>query len=375
MVILVTGADGFVGRNLQAELAHQGDHDVIAYDKASTQEELDDACRRADFVFHLAGVNRPKVEAEFMEGNYGFTSELIRCLEQHHNHPPILISSSIQAELDNPYGVSKRKGEEVIFAYGRKHDVPVYVFRLANLFGKWSRPNYNSVVATWCYNVAHDLPLQIDDPAKPLQLVYIDDVIKAFLAVLKLETVTGFSDRYYEAHPIHCISLGELAATIRSFRELRTSRLLPDLSKALTKKLYSTYLSYLAEDDFSYPLLTHADQRGSFTEFIRTVGGGQVSINVSKPGIAKGDHWHHTKNEKFLVVSGKGEIRFRQMYSDKILSYPVRGDKLEVVDIPVGYTHSIINTGDTDLVTVMWANENFDPANPDTYALKVDIDE
>ena len=370
MRILITGSSGFVGKNLHAELRARGYEDIILFDRSSSLETLDQACATADFVFHLAGVNRPENDSEYIEGNYNFTQDLIQRLEGHKNYVPVLLSSSIQAELANPYGQSKKMSEDVIFNYSAKHNLPSYVFRLPNLYGKWSQPNYNSVVATWCYSIARDLPIEISNPDYTLKLAYIDDVVQAFMDALKGNSLE--ETHYHTIEPLHEITLGGLATRLRSFRELRETRQLPDFSNLLTKNLYSTYLSYLPEDKFSYPLLTHADHRGSFTEFIRTVGGGQVSINVSKPGVSKGDHWHHTKNEKFLVVSGEGKIRFRGIFSNDIITYEVSSNKLEVVDIPVGYTHDIINTGTTDLVTVMWVNENFDPENPDTYPLEVE---
>ena len=371
MRILVTGANGFVGRNLCSELNNRGYLDVIKYDKDTSPEVLDIACATADFIFHLAGVNRPEKNKEFFTGNVDFTLDLTRLLEHHKNFPSILVSSSIQAELENPYGLSKKRGEQVVFDYAKNHQVPVFVFRLANLFGKWSRPNYNSVVATWCYNIARGLPVQINDPEHRLSLVYIDDVVDAFISAM--EGHLKPSNHYFEASNVTDISLGKLAELISSFYDQRNTRLLPDFSVPFVKNLYSTYLSYLPEDSFCYPLITHADHRGSFSEFIRTVSGGQVSINVSKPGISKGDHWHHTKVEKFLVVSGVAKIRFRNIYEDRIIEYTVSSEDFEVVDIPVGYTHEIINIGNSDLVTVMWANENFDPDNPDTYSLEVEV--
>lgn len=369
MKILITGAEGFVGQNLVAELSHSGQHELYLCTKETSAEELDKFTTDCEFVFHLAGVNRPENETEFMEGNFGFTSELLQLLKKHQNISPIVLTSSIQAALDNPYGKSKKAGEEALFAYGKETGANVYIYRLANLFGKWSRPNYNSVVATFCHNIANDLEIQVNAPEAELTLCYIDDVLTEFL--LALEGAPTTDGNYCVVPVVDTIQLGELANQIKSFRESRENRTVADMSNRLTKNLYSTYLSYLPEDQFSYPLKMNIDNRGSFTEFIRTPDRGQVSINISKPGITKGNHWHHSKNEKFLVVSGTGVIRFRKPDETKIIEYFVSGEKLEVVDIPVGYTHNIENLGNDDMVTVMWVNESFDPNTPDTYFLEV----
>jgi UDP-2-acetamido-2,6-beta-L-arabino-hexul-4-ose reductase len=369
MKILVTGSEGFVGKNLRAELKNRGYEDIFCYDRETDEKLLDKYTEECDFVYHLAGVNRPENDEEFMKGNYGFTSKVLNLLKKHNNQAPVLITSSIQAELDNPYGRSKKAGEEVIFDYGKETGAEVYVYRLPNLFGKWSRPNYNSVVATFCHNVAHDLEIEVHDPEVELTLAYIYDVVDQFINALDGKVVK--EDKYCKVPVTHTVKLGRLAELIKSFKASRENLYLPDMGDEFTKKLYSMYLSYLPEDNFSYELTMHQDHRGSFTEMLRTKDSGQVSINVSKPGITKGNHWHHTKNEKFLVVSGQGIIRFRDIYSDEIIEYEVSGDKLEVVDIPTGYTHNIENTGDTDMVTVMWANECFDPDNTDTYQMEV----
>lgn len=365
----MTGASGFVGKNLVQSLRLLSNYEVFEYTRASTVEELENYTKEADFVFHIAGVNRPDNEAEFMKGNYGLTSELLESLIKHDNKAPILMTSSIQAELDNPYGKSKLAGEQLVQAYGTEHDVPTYIYRLPNLFGKWSKPNYNSVVATFCYNIASDKGITVNNPDADLTLAYIDDVVKELFNALKGKA--NLVEGYGAVTVVHDIKLGQLANLIQSFKDSRQSLMVPDMANPFVKKLYSTYLSYLPEDDFSYPLTMHEDERGSFTEFVKSPNGGQVSINISKPGITKGNHWHHTKNEKFLVVKGEGCIRFRSLFSDEVIEYPVSGKKLEVVDIPVGYTHSIVNNGDEDMVTVMWVNESFDPNNPDTYFLEV----
>ncbi|MDE4541335.1 capsular polysaccharide biosynthesis protein CapF [Thermoanaerobacterium sp. R66] len=369
MKILVTGARGFIGKNLVAELNNRGYKDIYEFDRDTDKLLLDEYTKDCEFVFHLAGVNRPKDEKEFMEGNFVFTSELLKLLKKHNNESPVLITSSIQAERDNPYGKSKRAGEELLFNYSKETGAKVLVYRLPNLFGKWSRPNYNSVVATYCYNIARGLDIQINDPETELTLCYIDDVLDEFIRALEgKETRNG---EYCYVPVVHKIKLGDLAETIKSFKKSRKDLSIPNMDNELIKKLYSTYLSFLPENEFSYDLNMHCDDRGSFTEFIRTPDRGQLSINITKPGITKGNHWHHTKNEKFLVVSGKGIIRFRKVDSDEIIEYKVSGEKLQVVDIPTGYTHSIENVGDTDLVTIMWANEAFNPEKPDTYYLEV----
>lgn len=367
--ILITGAGGFVGKNLVPTLRTAGYTDLMLFEKDDTPETLADYCRRAAFVVHLAGINRPTDPSEFYTGNAGLTDTLLADLEAAGNTAPVLVTSSTQAELDNDYGKSKRQAEEAIFAHRRRTGAAVYVFRMPGVFGKWCRPNYNSVVATFCHNVAHGLPIQVRDPAFSLPLVYIDDVVACILAAFDGQVMMDRSATpICHMHPIHEVTLGRLAELIQGFAAGRTSLAVPDLAPgSFEKKLYSTYLSYLPSDQFSYPLEMHTDNRGSFTEFLRSPERGQVSINISHPGIVKGNHWHHTKNEKFLVVKGEGVIRFRNIFSRKVIEYHVSGDKLEVVDIPCGYTHNIENVGTEDMVTVMWANEAFDPDHPDTF--------
>ena len=369
MKILITGAKGFIGKNLVAELRNKGYTDIFEYDRETEKHLLNQYTRDCNFVFHLAGVNRPKCEKEFMEGNYGFTNELLELLKKHNNKAPVLITSSIQAERNNPYGLSKKAGEDILFKYSEETNANVYIYRLANLFGKWSKPNYNTVVATYCYNIARDLEIQVNNPEAELTLCYIDDVLDEFLrALLNEPTKQG---KFCFVPTTHNIKLGELGEIIKSFKNDRITLNIPNMKDELIKKLYSTYLSFLPEDQFSYDLKMNIDDRGSFTEFIRTPERGQVSVNISKPGITKGNHWHHTKNEKFLVVSGEGIIKFREIYSEKIIEYKVNGNKLKVVDVPTGYTHSIVNTGEVDMVTIMWANECYNPDKPDTYYLEV----
>ncbi len=395
MNILITGSNGFIGKNLIAQLNNIKEgkakgYDSLAgltilpFDTNTPPSLLKEYCAKADFVFHLAGVNRPKEVGEFMEGNFGFTSKLLEALKEAKNYCPVMISSSTQAALDNPYGESKRAGEQVVRKHFQEAEQSLItnnqslIYRFPNVFGKWCRPNYNSAVATFCHNIAHGMPIQVNDPTVEMTLVYIDDVVEELIHAL-----LGKPNRegdYCKVAVEHKIKLGEIVELLYSFKESRATLQLPNLSSPIEKKLYSTYLSYLPTTQFSYPLKMNIDERGSFTEFLKTPERGQVSINISKPGITKGEHWHHTKNEKFLVVSGRGVIRFRKIEIDEsgaisskgeIIEYFVSGNKLEVVDIPVGYTHNIENLGETDMVTVMWANELFNTEKPDTYFEKI----
>ena len=368
--ILITGAGGFIGKNLVATLKTAGYTDLMLFERDDTPETLAEYAARAGFVFHLAGINRPKDPSEFYTGNAGLTETLLSLLDKAGNKAPVLVTSSTQAALDNDYGKSKAQAEQAIFAHGKATGAPVYVFRLPGVFGKWCRPNYNSVVATFCHNSANGLPLSVRDPEYRLPLVYIDDVVASFVAALD-GNCTREGD-YCVVPVVHETTLGHLAQTIEGFAKNRETLDVPDQTPgSLEQKLYSTWLSYLPADRFSYPLNMHCDNRGSFTEFLHTPAHGQVSINISKPGIVKGNHWHHSKNEKFLVVKGTGVIRFRALDSTEVIEYHVSGDKLEVVDIPTGYTHNIENVGQDDMVTVMWANEVFDPDHPDTFFLPV----
>lgn len=366
MKVLVTGAKGFIGRNLITELERREGVSVLLFDIDTPMELLETYCTECDFVYNLAGVNRPEHVEEFMEGNFGFATNLVETLKKHGNNCPVMNSSSIQAALENPYGKSKKAGEDMMFAYGKETGAPIYIYRFPNVFGKWCRPNYNSAVATFCYNIAHDLPIQVNDRNTVMHLVYIDDVVEELLLALDSHPHVN-ADGYCYVPTEHEITLGEIVDLLYSFRESRKTLLIPDMREnGIEKKLYSTYLSYLPENGFAYPLVMHEDARGSFTEILKSVDRGQVSVNISKPGITKGNHWHHTKNEKFVVVSGRGVIRFRKHGSEDIIEYHVSGEKLEVVDIPTGYTHSIVNEGDTDMVTIMWCNECFNPGKPDT---------
>lgn len=386
MKILVTGSKGFIGRNLIAELRNRGfaAEDILGFDVDTDRALLDDFCAESGFVFHLAGVNRPDDPAEFMTGNFGFTSTLLAALVRNGNKCPVMLSSSVQAAMDNPYGLSKRAGEELLQDYGRVNGVPVYVYRFPNVFGKWSRPNYNSAVATFCYNIARGLPIKVNDSDVVLKLVYIDDVVEELMGLvsrdggnLQAGSGSGQADATdengsREVPVVYEKRLGDIVELLYSFKAAREwpDLSVPDMSDPFVRKLYATYTSFLPEDGFSYPLRMNIDSRGSFTEVLKTHDRGQISVNISHPGIVKGNHWHHTKTEKFLVVSGRGVVRFRRIGDDgklAVTEYFVSGDKLEVIDIPAGFTHNIENLGDTDMVTLMWASEPFDPEVPDTF--------
>lgn len=383
MNILVTGAKGFIGRNLIATLNNiekgidssfgvKRNLNIFAYDKDTDAELLDSYCRDCDFVYHLAGVNRPKDQREFMEGNCEFTSLMLECLMKHKNYCPVMFASSIQARLDNPYGQSKRAGEELVVSYAEKAGTEAYVYRFPNVFGKWCRPNYNSVVATFCYNIARELPIQIHDSATRMSLVYIDDVVAELIALLQGGAHCDEQGHYYVPET-YSITLGETADLLYSFKKSHAESFIPDMTGgSLAQKLYATYLSYLPKEQLSYPLKMNVDKRGSFTELFRTIEHGQFSVNIIKSGVTKGNHWHHTKNEKFVVVSGNAMIQLREIDSKEIITYRVSGEKMEVVEIPVGYTHSITNEGATDLVVFIWSSECFNPHKPDTYSMRVD---
>ena len=395
MNILITGAAGFVGKNLTAALqcirdgkdrTHPGLNigELYLYDIDSPAELLEEACRKADFVFNLAGVNRPQNQEEFMQGNFGFASTLLNTLKKHNNTCPVMLSSSIQATLvgryaNGEYGKSKKAGEELFFSYAEETGARVLVYRFPNLFGKWCRPNYNSAVATFCHNYAHDLPITVNDPSVELELLYIDDLVDEMIAALEgrehhcefdgVNTVLCPDGRYCAAPVTHKITLGGIVELLDSFKAQPVTLAMPEIPhNSFAKKLYSTYLSYLPKEKAAFPLKMNVDARGSFTELLRTDKCGQFSVNISKPGITKGQHWHHTKWEFFIVVSGKGLIQQRKVGSDAVLNFEVSGEKIEAVHMLPGYTHNIINLSDTeDLVTLMWANECFDPNKPDTF--------
>ena len=369
MKILITGSNGFVGKNLVETLKTKNDIELYLYDTDNTYEDLENFCKDCEFVVNLAGVNRTTDNTQFVKGNLSVIEQIVDLLVKNNNKCPILYSSSIQALLDNDYGKSKKMGEDFVFNYSKENNVPVYVYRFPNLFGKWSKPNYNTVIATFCYNVARDIEIQVNDRAKELTLAYIDDVVnEIYNAILgKANVVNGFG----EIPVVHTKTLGEIADLIIKFKQTRDNLNVINTADAFEKKLYSTYLSFLPEQEFAYSVKSNVDNRGSFTELIRTENAGQFSVNVAKPGITKGNHWHNTKNEKFIVVKGKAEICFRQPFSDEVIKYVVSGDEIKVVDIPCGYTHNIKNIGEDDMVFVIWCNECFDKDNPDTYFLEV----
>lgn len=394
MKILVTGAHGFVGKNLCAQLNNIKDgkarnypvtvSQVMEYDLDTDPALLDGFCAQADFVFNLAGVNRPKDQSEFMQGNFGFASTLLDTLKKHGNTCPVMLSSSIQATLigrygTSDYGKSKLAGEELFFDYAQETGAKVLVYRFPNLFGKWCRPNYNSVVATFCHNIAHDLPIQVNDPSVQLEMLYIDDLVEEMIAALSgkehhcefdgVETVLKEEGRYCAVPVTHHVTLGEIVDLLHQFTEQPQNLIIPEIpANSFAKKLYSTYLSYLPKEKVSFPLKMNVDDRGSFTEMLRSEKCGQVSINISKPGVTKGQHWHNTKWEFFIVVSGHGLIQQRKLGTDEVIEFEVSGEKIEAVHMLPGYTHNIINLSETEnLVTVMWANEIFDPTHPDTF--------
>ena len=399
MKVLVTGAKGFVGKNLVASLNNIKNgkdktrkviiDEVFEYDVDSSLEELDHYCKECDFVFNLAGVNRPQNDEEFMQGNFGFASVLLDNLKKYHNNCPVMISSSIQATLEgryavSEYGRSKLAGEQLMFDYAKETGAKVLVYRFANLFGKWCRPNYNSVIATFCHNIANDLPIKVNDPSVELELVYIDDLVDEMIKALEgkenrceydgLKIIDKVDGRYCYCPITHHITLGEVVELLDSFKKQPTTLIMPSIPhNSFAKKLYSTYLSYLPKEKVAFPLKMNIDKRGSFTELLKTKDNGQVSINISKPGITKGEHWHHTKWEFFIVVSGHGLIQERKIGTDEVIEFEVSGDKIEAIHMLPGYTHNIINLSESEnLVTVMWANEEFDPNHPDTFFEKVE---
>ena len=394
MNVLVTGAKGFVGKNLVCALENIKNgkdktrpsleiNEIYSYDIDTDPSLLDEYCAKANFVFNLAGVNRPQNADEFMQGNFGFASTLLDTLKKHGNTCPVMLSSSVQATLigryDSDYGRSKKAGEDLFFSYSDETGAKVLVYRFPNLFGKWCRPNYNSAVATFCHNIANDLPITVNDPAVRLELLYIDDLVTEMLDALEgkehhcefdgIDTVLCEGGKFCAAPVTHKVTLGEITDLLYSFADQPKTLLMPEIPEnSFAKKLYSTYLSYLPKEKVAFPLKMNVDSRGSFTELIKTANCGQVSVNISKPGITKGQHWHNTKWEFFIVVSGRGKIQMRKIGSDEVLDFEVSGDKIEAVHMLPGYTHNIINLSDTeDLVTVMWANEQFDPSHPDTF--------
>ncbi len=363
--VLVTGAKGFVGRNQCTVLRRRDDLKLFEYDVDSAPSVLEEGLQSADVVLHLAGVNRPQTTDEFQTGNAGITGDVCRRLAELGRSPKLVITSSIQAALDNPYGVSKRGAEQALEAYSQQTGGEAVVYRLKNLFGKWCRPNYNSVTATFCYNIAHDLPIQISDPSYELELTYIDDVVAAFVGEVDAPQSSGF--RMAESLTSYKLSLGQLAELIRSFHSHRKNLMLPDYSNPFVRALYATYLSYREPQDYEYGLDIKSDPRGSLAEFVKSPAFGQIFVSHTKPGITRGNHYHHTKTEKFMVVQGEAVIRMRQIEGQQVVEFPVKGLDYRVVDIPPGYTHSIENVGGTEMVTLFWSSEVFNPDKPDTY--------
>ncbi|MGZ3606696.1 MAG: polysaccharide biosynthesis C-terminal domain-containing protein [Syntrophales bacterium] len=368
--VLVTGSKGFIGKNLMEFLSRQRDIKIHGIDIGDGLSKLRAALQEADIVYHLAGINRPGKEEDFETGNVGSTKTILSLLEDLHRTPAIALSSSTQAEMNNPYGVSKKKAEDLLFEYGEKTGAAVYVYRLTNVFGKWSRPNYNSVVATFCYNIAHDLDIFISDKTKRIELVYIDDVVDSFLRILKDKPKSAWRE-YLTVSPTYKISLGELAERLYQFRDIRRSLLIPDLADDFMKCLYATYLSYLDGKDFSYALEVKSDNRGSLIELIKSRHFGQIFVSKTHGRILRGNHYHNTKTEKFCIIQGEAVIRFRHILSDEILLYHVSGNDIRIVDIPPGYTHSIENLSDEEMIVLFWADEIFDPGKPDTYYCEV----
>ena len=400
MKILVTGASGFVGKNLVESLRNIKDNkdrtrpelnieEIYEFDRSTDISLLDEYCKDCDFVFNLAGVNRPKENSEFMEGNFGFASTLLDTLKKHNNKCPVMLSSSIQASLigryaESDYGKSKLEGENLFFDYGKENNSKVLVYRFVNLFGKWCKPNYNSVIATWCYNMANDLDIQVNDASVMLELCYIDDVVKEMIDALEekehhcdfdgVEAIDKKNGKYCYVPVTHKVTLGEILELLNSFKEQPNSLVIPEIpDNSFAKKLYSTYLSYLPKEKVKFELKSNVDDRGSFTELLKTLNCGQFSVNISKPGITKGQHWHHSKWEFFIVVSGQALIQMRKIGTDEILEFKVSGDNIEAVHMLPGYTHNIINLSDKDnLITLMWANELFDSNHPDTFFEEVE---
>lgn len=388
--ILVTGSNGFVGKNTVVALNEAKKYEVITIDRQNSEEELRQATLKADFIVHLAGVNRPKEASEFYEGNGGLTEKIVSFLKNENKNTPILITSSTHVEIDNDYGKSKKQSEDALIKYSDECNAKVYIFRLPNLFGKWCKPNYNSAVTTFCYNIAHDLDIWVNDPSIELSLVYIDDVVESIVEciegwnVINLDeineevalTTTGsncvqIDKYYYEVTTVYKRTLGNIVDSLKMFRNMRKSLLIPDLSDGFNKALYSTYLTYLEEDDFSYFLDKKEDNRGWLAELVKSEQFGQMFVSKTHPGITRGNHWHHTKTEKFIVIQGQANIRFRKIDEDKVIEYIVDGEKPQVLDIPPGYTHSIENIGQDEVITLFWSNEMFNPEKPDTYFLEV----
>lgn len=369
--ILITGAYGFIGRNLRAAFSGMEDVEIMLFDKENTNAELKELTLKADMIFHLAGVNRPENVSEFSEGNTELTSQIVAYLEEASQSTPIIFSSSVQVELDNPYGKSKKDAEDVLLKYSKNSSAPVLIYRFTNVFGKWSRPNYNSVVATFCYNLTHGIDIEINDAGKEMEFVYIDDIIEEFLEILSMDSFP-LSTYFYKIPITHKVQLGQLADILKSFAENRKSSLISDMNNDLVRYLHATYLSYLEKADFAYDADLKTDDRGWLFEFMKSEHAGQIFVSHTKPGITRGNHFHHTKVEKFCVVAGSGVIKLRNVLEEEIIEYQVNDKQIKIVDIPPGYTHSITNSGENDMITLFWVSQIFDADIPDTYFLKVD---
>ena len=369
MQILVTGSKGFIGLNLLERLSRMEDIVISTFSREDTLETLDEKVQEADFIFHLAGINRPENPEEFYKGNRDLTQRIVDAAKKNDKNTPILMTSSTQAEHDNDYGKSKREGEMALETYAKESGTVAYIYRLPNVFGKWSRPNYNTVIATWCHNVTRDLPIQVNDESAELTLVYIDDVVNQFVKHLDENGQSGIVRP--QVSPLYKKTLGEIKALLMAFKESRTELTVPRVGRGFERVLYATYLSFFPTDKFSYLLNGYDDERGTFYEFVKTLDSGQFSISTTAPGITRGNHYHNTKNEKFLVIKGEASIKHRQIHGDEIIEYKVSDKKMEVVEMIPGYTHDITNTGDSEMVLLLWANETFDREYPDTYFLKV----
>ena len=370
--ILVTGASGFLGKNLCSHLNLRENVMLFAYDIETPPEQLDEYVKLADFVFHLAGVNRPENVEDFEKGNAGFTQTLVDLLEKYHRKPHVIVSSSIQAALDNPYGQSKRHGEAILQNWSKKSGAKLSIFRLVNLFGKWCRPNYNSVTATFCHNIANGLPIQINDPNYTFSLAYVDDVVNAFLTEMDEQPQRDSGLVEPDPVPSTAVSLGELAARIEFYRDMLKTLMIPDMADRFNQQLYVTYLSYVPAKEWEYGPTINTDDRGNLAELLKSESFGQMFVSRTKPGITRGNHYHHTKTEKFMVISGEAVIRFRNIFGTEVIEFPVKGEDYRIVNIPPGYTHNITNTGETELITLFWASEIFNKGKPDTYFLPVE---
>lgn len=367
MKVLVTGSNGFIAKNLIEHLKRDENIELYLYSKKDSLDILQAYVKEVDFIFHLAGVNRPQDISEFYEGNSKLTHLIVNVLKSEHKTTPILLSSSIQSNLDNDYGKSKLEAENALIGYSSETGADIYIYRLPNVFGKWSRPNYNSVISTWCHNVANNLGIQVNNKDIKLNLVYVDDVVESFIEKLNNKT----EKKYFEIEQVYKKTLGEIENLLYKFKENRKTLVIPNVGRGFERALYATYLSYLAVDNFSYLLKGHKDDRGTFYEILKTIDSGQFSISTTAPGVMRGNHYHHTKNEKFLVVKGEAVIEFRHIITNEIISYEVSDKKMEIVEMIPGYTHNITNTGNEEMILILWANESFDQNNPDTYFLEV----